>query len=130
MCASPRLSGWGTFFSHAVHRRSGAHTLPTDNAGRTLDYGLAVDVVDLVGPRNSRRDRSQKISGTLYGTYEAKAPFERRHLYRKRDIERAVTIIIEDGEATITVNGEPFAGNGQTGNVGVSKRFFASHRAR
>ncbi len=118
--ASPRLSGWGTFFSHAVHSRAGAHTLTTDNAVRTLDYGLAVDVFDLVGPRGSRRDLSQKISGTLYDAYEAKAPFERGHLYRERDIDRAVTIIIEDDESTITVNGEPFAGNVQTGNVGAS----------
>ena len=97
--ASPRLSGWGTFFSHAVHSRSGAHTLTTDNAVRTLDSGLAVDVV---GPRGSRRDLSQKISGTLYDAYEAKAPFERGHLYRERDINRAVTIIIEDDESTMS----------------------------
>ncbi len=45
--------------------------------------------------------------------------FERGDLYRERDIDRAVTIIIEDGESPITVNGEPFAGNGQTGNVGA-----------
>ncbi len=118
--ASPRLSGWGTFFSHAVHSWSGAHTLTTDNAVRTLDYGLAVDLIDLVGPRDSRRDLSQKISGTRYDAYETKASFERGYLYRERDIDRAVMIIIEDGESTITVNGESFAGNGQTGNVGAS----------
>jgi len=41
---------------------------------------VAVDVIDLVGPRGSRRDLSQKISGTRYGTYEAQAPFERGDL--------------------------------------------------
>ena len=120
MRASPRLSGWGTFFSQSVHSYSGAHTLTTENAVRTLVYDLAIDVVDLVGPRGSRRDLSQKISGTLHGAYEAKATFERGDLYRERDIDRAVTIIIEDDESTITVNGEPFEGNVQTGTVGAS----------
>ncbi len=112
--------GGARFFSHSVYSQSGAHTLTTENAVRTLDYDLAVDVIDLVGPRGSRRDLSQKISGTLHGAYEAKATFERGDLYRERDIDRAVTIVTEDGEATITVNGEPFAGNVQTGNVATS----------
>ena len=105
---------------NGAYSRSGTHTLTTENAVRTLDYGLTLEIIDLVGPRGSRRDLSQKISGTLHGAYEAKATFERGDLYRERDIDRAVTIVIEDGESTITVNGELFAGNAQTGTVGAS----------
>jgi len=123
--ASSRLSGWGTFFSHAVHRRSGAHTLPTDNAVGTLDYGLAVDVIDLVGPRGSRRDLSQKISGTRSGAYAAKTPFERGHLYRERDIDRAVTILIEDGGPSPST-ASPSRATGKPATSGRAKAF--SHR--
>ena len=94
---------------NGTYSRSGAHTLTTENAVRTLDYDLSVEVIDLVGPRGSRRDLSQKISGTTHGTYQAQATFERGDLYHERDINRAVTILIDDGETTITVNGETFA---------------------
>ena len=103
---------------NGTYGRSGAHTLTTDNAVRTLDYDLAVEVIDLVGPKGSRRDLSQKISGTINGTYTAKATFTRGDLYRERDIDRTVTIIINEGEATITVEGESYASNVQTGDVG------------
>ncbi|MFQ5571082.1 MAG: hypothetical protein ACE5G0_15490 [Rhodothermales bacterium] len=105
---------------NGTYGRSGAHTLTTHNAVRTLDYGLAVEVVDLVGPRGSRRHLAQKVSGTIHGTYEGKATFTRGNLYRERDISRTVTIVIENGEATITVNGEPFGGNVQTGDAAMN----------
>ena len=103
---------------NGTYSRSGAHTLTTANAVRTLDYDLAVEVIDLVGPRGSRRDLSQKISGTVNGTYSGHATFTRGDLYRERDIDRTVTIIIDNGEASITVNGNTYAGNAQTGDVG------------
>lgn len=102
---------------NGTYGRSGAHTLTTANAVRTLDYDLAVEVIDLVGPKGNRRDLSQKLSGTINGTYNGHATFERGDLYRERDIDRAVTITITDGEATITVNADTYAGNVQTGDV-------------
>ena len=132
MVETPHLSATrsnitGAFTATGVHTdevtvngtygRSGAHTLTTDNAVRTLDYDLAVEVIDLVGPKGSRRDLSQKISGTINGTYTATATFTRGDLYRERDIDRTLTITINSGEAMITVNGERYSGDVQTGSV-------------
>ena len=103
---------------NGTYSRSGAHTLTTDNAVRTLDYDLSVEVIDLVGPRGSRRDLSQKISGTVSGTYSGHATFTRGDLYRERDIDRTVTITIDNGEMNIVVNGNAYASNAQTGDVG------------
>jgi len=102
---------------NGTYSRSGAHTLTTRNAVRTLDCALAVEVIDLVGPRGSRRDLAQKVSGIITGLYTATVTFERGALYRERDVERDVVIVIEDGEALITVNGATYAGNVQTGYV-------------
>ncbi len=103
---------------NGTYSRSGAHTLTTENAERTLDYDLAVEVVDLVGPKGSRRDLTQKLSGTITGTYDAFATFTRGDLYREREIARNVRIEIDNGTLTITVNGEPFTGSAGTGTLG------------
>ena len=103
-----------------IHRHPYTIRSTQSHSFNTLDYHLAVEVIDLVSPRGSRRNLAQQISGTINGAYNGMATFEHGDIDRERDIDRAVTIIIEDGEATLTVNGEPFAGNGQTGNVGAS----------
>lgn len=97
--------------------RSGGHTITGLEAVRTLDYDLSLEVEDLVGPKGSRRDLSQKLSGTVSGEYEAFATFERGDSYREREISKEFTITIADGEATIVVNGEVFQSNVRTGEL-------------
>ncbi len=100
-----------------TYSRTGGHTITGNEAVRTLDYELALEIVELVGPKGSRRDLSQKISGTITGTYEATATFERGDAYRERQISKEFTIVIENGSATITVNGEVFGSNVRTGEM-------------
>jgi len=101
---------------NGTYSRSGGHTITTDEAVRTLDYTLALDVFDLVGPKGSRRDLSQKVSGTLTGTYEAVATFERGDAYHEREIQRNVVVVFDHGTATITVNGVQYEGDLQSGD--------------
>jgi hypothetical protein len=102
---------------NGTYSRSGGHTVTTLEAVRTLDYELALPVDELVGPKGSRRDLSQKISGTVSGQYDAVRTFERGDAYREREISREFTITIAEGEATIAVNGEVFQSNVRTGDL-------------
>ncbi len=102
---------------NGTYSRSGGHTITRLDAVRTLDYDLSLEVEELVGPKGSRRDLSQKISGTVSGEYEALATFERGDAYREREISREFTITISEGEATIVVNGEVFQSSVRTGEL-------------
>ncbi len=102
---------------NGTYSRSGGHTITGLEAVRTLDYNLLLEVEELVGPKGSRRDLSQKLSGTISGEYEAVATFERGDSYREREISKHFTITISDGEATIVVNGEVFQSNVRTGEL-------------
>ncbi|NNE46520.1 MAG: hypothetical protein HKN37_07660 [Rhodothermales bacterium] len=102
---------------NGTYARSGGHTITHLEAVRTLDYDLALEVEELVGPKGSRRDLSQKLSGTVSGQYDAFATFERGDAYREREISREFTVTISEGEATIVVNGDVYAGNVRTGDL-------------
>lgn len=102
---------------NGTYGRSGGHTITSLEAVRTLDYELSLEVVDLVGPKGSRRDLSQKLSGTITGQYDATATFERGDAYREREISKQFTIVIEDGTATITVEGQVFGSNVRSGDL-------------
>ncbi len=102
---------------NGTYGRTGGHTITTLEAVRTLDYELSLEVVDLVGPKGSRRDLSQKLSGTITGQYDAFATFERGDAYREREISKQFTIVIENGAATITVDGQVFGSNVRSGDL-------------
>ncbi len=89
----------GTYF------RSAVDTLVTRRARRTLDHSINWTVEDLRGPRGSRFDISEKLSGTITGSYEADITFESGRAYAERNVTRDVLILIENGEAVITVDG-------------------------
>lgn len=98
--------------------RSAVDTVTTQNAVRTLDHSIDLTVTDLVGPRGSRRDLSQKISGTISGTYAAFATFTSGNGgYREREINRTFTINIGNGEAQIQVGGENYRSDIQSGEL-------------
>ena len=50
--------------------RAAYDSLTRKNFTRTLDHNISLDIQDLKGPRGSRRDLSEKISGDIYGSYE------------------------------------------------------------
>ncbi len=102
---------------NGAYSREGGHTITTLAAVRTLDYEVSLEVTDLVGPKGSRRDLSQKLSGTISGSYNAFATFQRGDAYREREISKTFTIVISEGEATINVDGQVFGSNVRTGDL-------------
>jgi hypothetical protein len=97
-----------TITINGTYSRSGGHTFTTAEATRTLDYNVSFEIQDLVGPKGSQLDIAEKISGTLTGIYEGNVTFTRGNAYREQDFNGSVTITIENGEATIDVEGDRF----------------------
>lgn len=99
------------------YERAAADTITTRNAVRTLENSLEFTVTDLVGPRGVRRDLAQAISGTISGTYEATITWTRGDAYRETTINRSFTIVLGDGTATITIGGQSFVGDVESGEL-------------
>ncbi|HKK20958.1 MAG TPA: hypothetical protein VJ983_05745, partial [candidate division Zixibacteria bacterium] len=97
--------------------RFAVDTITTAFATRTLDHSISMNFIDLKGPRGSRLDLSQKLSGTVTGEYQAQISFQRGTAYRERAVERNFTIVLDDGSASISVNGKHFISNVQTGDM-------------
>ncbi len=102
---------------NGTYARAGSHILETENAKRTLEFDMSANIIDLVGPRGSRKDLSQKVSGTIEGEYHAFITFQRGDTYGEREINKTFLIVIEEGNATITVDGDVFEGDVRTGEL-------------
>jgi hypothetical protein len=110
-CNTDTITINGSYF------RSAVDTLTTARATRTLDHSLQMNLVNVVGPRGSRLNLAEKISGTVTGTYQAEATFQRGEAYRERNINREFSINLGDGTSTIIVNGVNYKGDIQTGDI-------------
>jgi hypothetical protein len=93
---------------NGTYDRSGTHELVTPGITRTLTYEMSLEVVDLVGPRGSRLNLSEKVSGTLIGHFVGSLTIQRGDVLEQHDIDREVLVEIVDGEMTITINGVPY----------------------
>ncbi len=102
---------------NGTYSRSAVDTITTAFATRTLEHTMSMNFVDLKGPRGSRLDLSQKLSGTVTGEYQAQIAFQRGNAYRERNVERNFTIVLGDGSASINVNGKHFMSNVRTGDI-------------
>jgi hypothetical protein len=100
-----------------TYHREGSHKITGAEAERTLEFSADLTVTDLTGPKGSRLDLSRKLSGTIEGHWEGKATFTRGDIYRERQIDRDVTIEIQDGVQTIYVDGEQLSADVRTGVI-------------
>lgn len=100
------------------YARNGSQVITSLNAVRSLDFAADLEIIDLVGPRGSRRDLSQKYSGSIVGNYEATRVVERDNVTTEKQIDKTFTIEIVDGESTITVDGERFENDLTSGELG------------
>lgn len=102
---------------NGTYKRSAADTLTTLKMTRTHDHTLELTITDLTGPRGSRRNLSQKVSGTITGTYHADITFDGKKGYAEKTVDRNINIIIGDGESEISVAGEKYKGDLMTGEI-------------
>ncbi len=102
---------------NGTYSRSAVDTITTPFATRTLNHSISMNFVDLKGPRGSRLDLSQNLSGTVTGEYQAQVTFQRGTAYRERSVDRNFTIVLGDGSASISLDGKHFMSNVQTGDL-------------
>ncbi|RPI02069.1 MAG: hypothetical protein EHM72_05080 [Calditrichaeota bacterium] len=102
---------------NGTYRRAAVDTLTTQNFTRISDHVLQLTITDLVGPRGSRNDLSQKISGTITGTFHAEIVFDGRRGYAESTVDKTINIVIDNGEAEIAFDGQRFMSNVQTGQI-------------
>jgi hypothetical protein len=106
-------------FNGGAYTRVGKDTMRLRNAERTIDHRLTMTFTNVVGPRGSRLELSQKTGGTITGTFSAKITFTRGDLYREREINRTFTILLggTNGTAVIRIDNTDYAADVQTGEI-------------
>lgn len=102
---------------NGTYNRAAEDTLTTARATRTLDYTKSITLTDVVGPRGLRNNWSRAVSGQISGTYDATITFTRGEAYRERNVSRTIDITIGGGNAAISVNGEVYNADVQTGEL-------------
>jgi len=90
------------------YHREAAHRLETPRFVRTLDGVLDLELVDVVAPLRWRMNHQDAVSGTINGTFAADVTIERGEDYIEDHIEREFTIVIGEGEAGMTMNGNVY----------------------
>ncbi len=98
-------------------QRAGVDTIKTNGMTRISNHTLQMTVTDLVGPADSRNDLSQKISGTIIGTFHADIVFEGRRGYSESTVDRTFTVVINNGQAEITINGSKYICDLESGRM-------------
>jgi len=107
-----------TLTVNGTYSRSARDTIRTLLAVRTLDHTLQMNFINVKGPRGSRLNLDQKVSGTITGTYSADITFQSGTAYSERHVDRSFTITLHNGTATIIISGQSYAGNVRTGVLG------------
>lgn len=98
-------------------QRAGVDTVKTMNMTRISDHTLQLTVTDLVGPADSRGDLSQKISGTISGTFHADITFDGKSGYSETTVDKTFTIVITNGQAEIIINGQKYICDLESGQI-------------
>lgn len=99
------------------YQRSAIDSIYHTNGTRISDHTVNMNLNDVTGPRGSRRDLSQKISGTLNGNYVADITVIRPKVTIEKEIEKQITITIDNGVLNINVDVTHYNASATTGNV-------------
>jgi len=102
---------------NGTYKRAAVDTITTERFTRIHDFQTELTITDLTGPRGSKRDLSQKLSGTITGTHTAQVTFKNDDIYKEKTINCDINITINDGNASISVNKEIYTSNISTGEL-------------
>ena len=102
---------------NGTYKRAASDTITTMRFKRTHDHQTELTIIDLKGPRGSRRNLSQKVSGTITGTYHAVITFDGPKGYSERTIDKTINIVIGEGESQINIGGQKYLGDLATGEM-------------
>ena len=102
---------------NGVYKRAAVDTITTEKFTRTSDHVLELTLIDLKGPKGSRRNLAQKVSGTITGSFHADINFDGERGYAEKTVDKDINIVIGDGEAIIDVNGNLYVADVENGQV-------------
>ncbi len=102
---------------NGTYKRAAVDTLTTEKFTRISDHALELTIIDLKGPKGSRRNLAQKVSGSITGTFHADISFDGERGYAEKTVDKDIKIVIDDGEATIDVNGNLYVADVENGQV-------------
>lgn len=100
---------------NGTYTRAALDTITTERFSRISDHVVNLTVTDLVGPKGSRRNLANKVSGTITGTFHADIVFDGERGYAEKTVDKDVNIVIGSGEAEISIDGHKYRSNVQTG---------------
>ena len=100
---------------NGTYQRAALDTIFRQNGMRISDHTLDLTLTDVTGPRGSRRDLSQKVSGSITGTYHAFVTVIKSDTTFTNEITRDINIELGSGNASITVGGHRYRYNTGTG---------------
>jgi len=99
--------------------KTGADTITTKNAVRTLNHTLTLNFNNVTGPRGRKLNLAEKTSGTITGTYHAVITFQKGGLYSDKTIDKEINITLGGGNGSsfFDIGGMRFFWNKQTGEL-------------
>ncbi len=99
------------------YQRAALDSIFHNNGTRVSDHQVQMTLIDVIGPRGSRRDLSQKVSGTLKGTYTATITVTKSKGVMIREVEHDITVVIEDGQLDIQIDKEAYSASADEGDL-------------
>jgi hypothetical protein len=102
---------------NGTYQRAAIDTLSGERGTRISDHNVALALYDVTGPRGSRRNLSQKVSGTITGLFTATVTIIKENVTIIKEIEREINIILGIDEMTIWIGKEQFKADPLTGRL-------------
>jgi hypothetical protein len=100
---------------NGTYHRAAIDTLSGERGIRISDHGVDLSLNNITGPRGSRRDLFQKISGSITGLFTATVTIIKENVTIIREIEREINIQLGNGQMNIWVGNEQFTADPLTG---------------
>ena len=102
---------------NGTYHRAALDSLFGERGTRISDHGVDLSLNDVTGPRGSRRDLSQKVSGSITGLFTATVTILKENVTIIREIEREISIQLGSGQIVIRIGDEHFIVDPHTGGL-------------
>lgn len=102
---------------NGTYHRAAIDTITGERGTRISDHGVDLSLNNVTGPRGSRRNLSEKVSGSITGLFTATVTIIKGNTTIIREIEREINIQLGNGQMAIQVDGEQFTADPMTGDL-------------
>ena len=102
---------------NGTYHRAALDSIFGEKGTRISDHGVDLSLNNVTGPRGSRRDLTQKVSGSITGLFYATVTILKENVTIIREIERDINIQLGSGQIAIQVGNEHFIADPFTGGL-------------